>query len=49
MQDSGPGNVGQLSLGLSAKQTMGMRGVCGRALKPPCLWEGFGEIRHEDH
>jgi len=49
MQDSGPGNVGQLSLGLSAKQTMGMRGVCGRALKPPCLWEGFGEITHADH
>ena len=42
MQDSGPGNVGQRSLGLSAKQTMWMRGVCGRALKPPChvgrLW-----------
>jgi hypothetical protein len=49
MQDSGPGNVGQLSLGLSAKQTMWMRGVGGRALKPPCLWEGFGEITHEDH
>ena len=49
MQDTGPGNVGQRSLGLSAEQTMGMRGVRGRARKPPCLWEGFGEITHEDH
>ena len=48
IRDIEPENVGKLSPGLSAKQTILMRGVCGRTLKLPSIWEGVVEITHED-